>query len=385
MATAAACHTAGLPTPVCVATRPGGEAGAVRGLRRVYLVAPPDAWGERTGDLVATARRDLRSGDAAILPVLAAVAAVHEAWRSAWRLVTASVRPGPMRLRDRVVPFGPLLPLAPLVGIGLSAAWLGVQLARLVVPARLVRRLLGWFGTDEDPRPASREAVVAADDLLLEQVAFAHTAVVQRPTTPVRRRWWSTPGALATGFDAGPLAGPVAVVVLVLVVWGASLSGLGAFPAQRIVWLGERAVPATAVDVRTSGEPDSVLGRLGVPIGVEYEVVARTDAGQELWLPSGTNPVEVGDRLTVVGRPEGSDRGPEVPLEQVRSRTQDSVASIVIIGGLLLAFGAFVLTVLWDLASLTTGAVRWAEYAQADAAGRRVRKPRSPWVTVLGS
>lgn len=371
--TVAAFQAAGLPRPVCVATNSGAPTGAIRGLRRLYVVAPAGAFGDDPAPLVAAARQDLRRGDARLYPMLGALGTAHQGWAQAFSFTTAAARRGPMRLRDRIVPFGPLLLLAPIVAVGLAGAWVGVQLARLVLP-RQVDVLLAWFGTKDVLPAQAREVVVAADEgMFVDHSAFAHTAVVDGPVDrPKRRTWLNLPVALSRGFATSMLGGTAATALLAAVGFAAVYAGPGALVGQRVEWPGERIVPAVAESVQVDGGGEGLLARVGFDISARYDVLARTETGEAVPIWSATNPVEVGDRIDLVVDADG----------RARWRTEDSVAYLATISVFWFAFVMGGVKIVLDVTDFEVTRMSWAEYRQAELVGARARRPRGPWAAV---
>jgi hypothetical protein len=375
---AAAARVAGFAPPT-VLVPVGGVARPIslRGLRRWFVLASPTQLADPVG-LVAAVAADRRRGDDRLLLGAVAVVLAHAGWANALRLVTTSVRPGRLSLLDRL-PGLVTLPLVLLVVPAWVCSWLGVQVMLLVAPRVVTDALLDAADARTVVRRrAAQEVVELGPGVRLGQMLV--NARIERSRDPGRsdaRTWWNTPRALAQHVDDGLIESVVRVTAATVLVGMGTFVGLGRLPAERIAWPWEQAAvgaTVTAVDV-TGADNGSLMNRLGVDIGAEYQATVRTEDGRQLRLREGSGEVAPGDRVTVVPATASDTES----TGQGRALNQDSTREIVIIGLLYVAAGAGVQRLAGGIIGLVVARrLAQLDHDQRVATGRRhrARRPR---------
>ncbi|MEV7971726.1 hypothetical protein [Cellulomonas sp. NPDC089187] len=347
---------------------------AVRGLRRWFVFASPSQIDEAQL-LLDDVDRDRRTGDDRLTLVLGIVSAMFGSWAGAWRLVTRAVRPG-VSAFDRVRMAGLLL-LTPAVALGWGLAWWCVQVVRLTAGTRVVLTVLEMRQAVEQVPSAMRADLrgLGRGWRLSTMIANADVDLRARRTTWRPRHWWNTPHALSAADQVSPVMGAVRAVIGTVVLGLGTLVSWGLWPAQHIVWPWEQdPVRATVTEVQVEGQRrDSGLGLFGIHLELEYRPTVRTDDGRLLALTRGSQPAEVGDRLTVV--PSGTAGDGEIG--RGRSTHQDSAAQIVVLGLVYLGLACGVQRIgggFFDL--VVQRGIATADWDQRVRTGRRHRRRR---------
>lgn len=311
-AVAAAFRQQGVDPPqvlVCAALAPG-EVLVVRSLRCRYVFLPPALDGSPDAAAVPEAVRQMRRGQGCVVPIYVAVCGWHRGWVDATTSFLAALIRADLSfgIRVQLVPFVLLAGFtAPMAAVSYVAA---AVLTFVVGPgtARRVSRVLGT----EHGRPRQVQVRRYSDgNLSLRQgnsLAFRSGFPELRdvPSDPAGQPVGGFGLPRAVGAGLAPMSQILQVPTALMIVLVAYLAAV--YPAQRLLWPGERAVAAQVVQADYGSAATRYLS-------------VRVD-GSSIPPPVTSQILVAGQSLTLVARVGTTDR--------YRDPQQSSAAQIAV-------------------------------------------------------